>query len=186
MDLSHTLGSSELHFQNNWTNNGLWKEEEEEGEREEVKYPGWHGGVEGRGVERGGEDWMQRASANHDPYVGPRGTSNQHPHSTTDNPFELDSSFCYGANPQQPSHSNSSQIMSYIRAPGDHKYPDSHFLALSSFRGAAPWGGGIRSNGSPYSSRESTRISPDYGSNCWMGQERKRSGEVAGMVGTGE
>uniref|UniRef100_UPI003AB0A4C6 protein shortage in chiasmata 1 ortholog n=1 Tax=Centroberyx gerrardi TaxID=166262 RepID=UPI003AB0A4C6 len=172
--------SFDTHYQKSWTNGDPWKDEEE-GERKEVKSASWsrRGRAVGRVTERGSDEWLQRAQRNRDAYA-------ERLHTAADNPFEMESAFSFGASLQQPAYSDDGQMFSYTAAYSDLQLPDSCYTAygLSSPTGVVPWVGGHSGSDSPSSSTGTARISPNYGSKCWMGQERKRSGEVAGLVGT--
>ncbi|XP_071402352.1 protein shortage in chiasmata 1 ortholog [Centroberyx affinis] len=173
--------SFDTHHQKSWTNGDPWKDEEEEGERKEVKSASWsrRGRAVGRVTERGSDEWLQRAPRNRDAYA-------ERLHTAADNPFEMESPFSFSASLQQPAYSDDGQMFSYTAAYSDLQLPDSCYTAygLSSPTGVAPWVGGHSGSDSPSSSTGTTRISPNYGSKCWMGQERKRSGDSAGLVGT--
>lgn len=158
LDLSSSFGSPDVYLQRSWTSSDPWKEEDREG----VKFSGWRGraGAAGRVVARVNDEWAP---------------------TRLDSPFKLDSTFSYSPILQQPD--NSQQTTRYSTVHCDLQYPDSHHISYSPPE-AMLWGRGQSSVDCLTNSGET--VSVNYGSKCWTGQERKRRGEVAGLVGTGE
>ena len=71
----------------------------------------------------------------------------------------------------------------------DQQHPESlyHCDGLTSPRQtASSWAGQGGDSGSLYGHTGTARVSPDYGTKYWMGHERKRSGEAAGLIASGE
>ncbi|XP_028269790.1 protein shortage in chiasmata 1 ortholog [Parambassis ranga] len=128
---------------------------------QEGKLPGWSSkaGAMGRVVERMTNDWTQQSPP--DDY-----TSYLH---TTNSPLTLDSTFNYSPVLQQPS---SSPIFTQSLVNSDPQHP----LSLHVTSGLPTWSQG----GYDISSFSAA----NYGSRHWKGQERKRSGEPAGLLGS--
>ncbi|KAF7663472.1 hypothetical protein LDENG_00210570 [Lucifuga dentata] len=169
----NSLSSRDDHFQQSCTSSDPW--EEEDREREEVKFPGWSSrtGAVGRVVERGSDEWIQMA---------PTQRNAKYPHTPDDSPFKLDSTFRYSSSVQQ-THDSKSEMF-YTTAYADFQHADSRHISYSlSFPKQillkSPDG-----NDSPSSSGRTLVFSASYGSKCWMGHERKRSGKAAALVGT--
>lgn len=164
LDLSSSFRSPDVHLQRSWTSSDPWREGDRG--REEVKLSGWRGraGAAGAVVERVNDEWAPTKLRS---------------------PFRLDSTFSYGHVLPQPADSRAS---TYSTFHGDLQHPDGRRV---SFRLSPPtevtlWGQGQSGNDCLASRRETTTLSANYGSKCWIGQERKRSGEAAGLAGTGE
>ncbi|XP_029915556.1 protein shortage in chiasmata 1 ortholog [Myripristis murdjan] len=181
-DLSHSFSSSNTLFHKSWTNSDPWKEEGSE--REGMQVANWSRTARavGKVVGKGSDEWTQRVPTSCDTYT-------EYLHTTDDNPFKMESasSSAFHASLSQPAYSSDSQMF-HTSVYTDLHPPNSHNAAhgLSSPTGEGPWGGGHSDNGSPCSGAGTTRICrPNYGSKYWMGQERKRRGEVEGFGGTG-
>ncbi|XP_070759887.1 protein shortage in chiasmata 1 ortholog [Enoplosus armatus] len=164
LDLSSSFGSPDVHVQKSWTSRDPWREEDRG--REEVMFSGWRGraGAVGRVVERVNDEWAQSAPTK------------------LHSPFKLDCTFSYSPIlQQQPANSQM-----YSTVCSDLQHPDSHHVSysLSPPAEALLWGRGQSSNDCLTDSREMLPSSANYGSKCWIGQERKRRGEAAGLVGT--
>ncbi|XP_042344529.1 protein shortage in chiasmata 1 ortholog [Plectropomus leopardus] len=172
LDPSSSFDSPEVLLQRSWTSSDPWKEEDRG--TEEVMFTGWRGraGAAGRVVGRN-DEWMQRAPTN---------INADTPGVPLDSLFKLDSTFSYSPVLQQPA---SSQTSTYSTIYSDLQPPDSHrtSYSLSPSTEVTLWGRGQSSNNCLTKSGETT-ISANYGSKCWMGQESKRRGEAAGLVGT--
>ncbi|XP_062418176.1 protein shortage in chiasmata 1 ortholog [Pungitius pungitius] len=128
--------------------------------REEAPiFSGWGGraGAAGRVVARADGDWAQRAEGEWAQRA--EGDWAQRAASDLGGPFEADPT--YGVSG------------AYSAAFGDLWRPD----GLSPPKQVAPWG--LAPNGG-----ETPTASASYGSRCWAGRERKRSGEAARLVGT--
>ncbi|XP_031705240.1 protein shortage in chiasmata 1 ortholog [Anarrhichthys ocellatus] len=175
LDLSSSFGSPDVPLQRSWTSSDPWREED--GGREEVTFSGWRrrAGAVGRVVGRANDEWTRRAPSNLG--VDARGGVQ------LDGPFQLDSAFSSSHILQQPANS---QTSTHSAVYGDLQHPDVHHrisYGLSPPTEVTLWGRGQNGNDCLTSSRETT-VSAKYGSRCWIGQERKRSGEAAGLVGT--
>ncbi|XP_065818117.1 protein shortage in chiasmata 1 ortholog [Labrus bergylta] len=153
LNLSSSFGSPDVHLQTGW-NREPWREEDRG--RKEVEFSSWRGrtGAIGRVVERINDEWSP---------TKPVGS------------FKLDSVLGYNPVLQQPAASHMttySPVFSGFQDPGSH--------SLSPPAEVSMWDRGLSSFPN---SRETTTGSANYGSKCWFGQERKRHGEVAGLVG---
>ncbi|XP_075961127.1 protein shortage in chiasmata 1 ortholog [Anarhichas minor] len=177
LDLSSSFGSPDVPLQRSWTSSDPWREED--GGREEVTFSGWRrrAGAVGRVVGRANDEWTRRAPSNLG--VDTRGGVQ------LDSPFQLDSAFSSSHILQQPANS---QTSTHSAVYGDLQHPDVHHrisYGLSPPTEVTLWGQGQNGDDCLTSSRETTAtVSANYGSRCWIGQERKRSGEAAGLVGT--
>ncbi|KAM7019117.1 protein shortage in chiasmata 1 ortholog [Tautogolabrus adspersus] len=153
LNLSSSFGSPDVHLQKGW-NREPWREEDRG--RKEVEFSSWRGrtGAVGRVVERINDEWTP---------TKPVGS------------FKLDSVLGYNSVLQQPAASDMttySTVFSGFQDPGSQ--------SLSPPAEVTMWG---RGQSSFPNSGETTTVSANYGSKCWLGQERKRNGEVAGLVG---
>nr|XP_033475528.1 protein shortage in chiasmata 1 ortholog [Epinephelus lanceolatus] len=173
LDLSSSFGSPEVHLQRSCSD--PWKEEDRG--TGEVKFSGWGGraGAAGRVVGRVNDEWTPRATN--------KQTHSYMPGVLLNSPFKLDSTFSYSPILQQPTNS---QMSTYATVYSDLQHPDSHHVShdLSAHTEVMLWGQGQSSNNSLTNSGETTKVSAIYGSKCWIGQERKRRGEAAGLVAT--
>ncbi|KAM9360190.1 protein shortage in chiasmata 1 ortholog [Symphorus nematophorus] len=165
LDLSSSFGSPDVPVQGSWTSSDLWKEDGRG--TEEVKFSPWRGraGAMGGIVERVNDEWTQRVPTK------------------LDGPFKLDSTFSYSPILQQPANSHMSThstVYSYPQQTRSHRIS----FSLSPPTEVMFQGRSQSSNDCHTNIREATTISAKYGSKCWIGQERKRSGEAAGLVGT--
>ncbi|XP_030274242.1 protein shortage in chiasmata 1 ortholog isoform X4 [Sparus aurata] len=155
LDLSSSFGKPDLHREWNWTSSDPWKEEDRG--RDEVKLSGWTGraGAVGGVVERVKNVWTT---------------------TKLDSPFKLDSTFSYSPILQQPADSQMSTY-STVQHPDSHpiSYDQSPPVEVTLWDRGQSSSHGLTSGG--------TTVSANYGSKCWIGQERKRSGEAAGLVG---
>lgn len=171
LDLSSSFSSPDVQLQSSWTSRDPWQEEDRG--REEVAFSGWRrrAGAVGRVVERVNDEWAQKAPTN---------LNADTPGVHLDSPFKLDSTFGYSPVLQQPVNS---QMSTYSTV-----YTDNPHISYgpSPPTQATLWSQSRSSFNCLTSSREATAFSTNYGSKCWIGQERKRRGEAAGLVGTGE
>ncbi|XP_036953332.1 protein shortage in chiasmata 1 ortholog isoform X4 [Acanthopagrus latus] len=155
LDLSSSFGKPDVHREWSWTSSDPWKEEDRG--RDEVKPSGWTGraGAVGGVVERVKDGWTP---------------------TKLNSPFKLDSTFCYSPILQQPADSH---VSTYAIV----QHPDSHHISydLSPPAEVTLWDRGQSSSYGLTSG--GTTVSANYGPKCWIGQERKRSGEAAGLVG---
>ncbi|KAM4745902.1 protein shortage in chiasmata 1 ortholog [Anableps anableps] len=161
-DLNGSFCSPIIDLQKNWTRGDPWKEE---------MFPVWRGraGAAGRVVERVNDVWTLRDSPNNSSsYL-----------QTSDSPVILDSRFSSSPVLLHPANSHtSSHPVSY----SDLQHPQgSHFIfsrspptdaMLDQSYNSIPWSGGMAAGSS------------SYGPRFWKGQERKRSGVTAGLVGS--
>ncbi|XP_054467380.1 protein shortage in chiasmata 1 ortholog [Anoplopoma fimbria] len=174
LDLSSSFGSPDVPLQRSWTSSDPWREEDRG--REEVTFSGWRrrAGAVGRVVGRVNDEWTPRAPTNLS--ADTRGVR-------MESPFKLDSTFTYSHILQQPANS---QISTHSAVYSDLQYPDINHISFSLSPPAEVerWGRGQNSDEYLTRSAEKTPISANYGSKCWIGQERKRRGEAAGLVGT--
>ena len=158
LDLSSSFRKPDVHREWSWTSSDPWKEEDRG--RDEVKPSGWTGraGAVGGVVERVKDGWTP---------------------TKLNSPFKLDSTFCYSPILQQPADSH---VSTYAIV----QHPDSHHISydLSPPAEVTLWDRGQSSSYGLTSG--GTTVSANYGPKCWIGQERKRSGEAAGLVGAGE
>ncbi|XP_076007238.1 protein shortage in chiasmata 1 ortholog [Genypterus blacodes] len=156
-----SFSSPDQHLQRRWASNDPWEEEKA---RERVKFPDWssRAGAVGRVVERESNEWIQGAPTNCNTYA-------KYLHTTSNSPFKLDSTLGYSCRVQEPQEANA---YSGLQLAGSSLTQD-----LLSSQGPAD-------NDTASSSGGTTRFSARYGTKCWLGQERKRSGEVASLVGT--
>ncbi len=154
-------GNSNVHLQSCWTSNDPWTERDSN--REQVKFSGWRGraGAVGGVVERVNE-WTQRATA------------------MLDSPVKLDSTFSYSPILQQPADSH---VSTYSTV----QHPEIRHISCSPSLPAEVmlWGRSQSSNHFLTNTGVTTTGSPKYGAKFWIGQERKRSVEAAGLVETG-
>uniref|UniRef100_UPI0037E8A9FC protein shortage in chiasmata 1 ortholog n=1 Tax=Semicossyphus pulcher TaxID=241346 RepID=UPI0037E8A9FC len=162
LDLSSSFGSPEVHLQRVWAGRDPWREEERGGK--EVEFSCWRtrAGAVGRVVERVNNEWTP---------------------TKPESPFRLASTFSYSPVLQQPARSHLttySTVYNGIQHPGSRCIP----YGLSPSPEVVMWGQGQSSDLYFTNSAETTTVSANYGSKCWLGQERKRRGEAAGLVGT--
>lgn len=161
LDLGSSFGDPDVHVQRSWTSSDPWKEEY--GGTGQVEFSGWRGraGVAGGVVQRVNDEWTQSAQAK------------------LDSPFKLDSMFRCSPILQQPANSCMSTYSTV-------QHPDSHHISssLNPPTEVMLWGRGHSSNLT--GTGGTATASANYGSKCWIGQERKRSGEAEGVVGAGE
>ncbi|XP_068189791.1 protein shortage in chiasmata 1 ortholog [Antennarius striatus] len=136
------------------TSSGPWRKESG---REEWNFSGYRGKTV-EAVEREDDEWPQRALG------------------TMDSPFQLDS-FAYS--PFSPQHPTSGYTSMYSTVQQTLQHSAS--LRLSTPNEVMLWG---RVQSSNHRQRGGTTTnSAYYGSKCWIGQERKRNGELPGSVG---
>uniref|UniRef100_A0A4W6ECT2 Shortage in chiasmata 1 n=1 Tax=Lates calcarifer TaxID=8187 RepID=A0A4W6ECT2_LATCA len=163
LDLSCSFGSQDVYLQRSWASGDPW--------REEVKSSGWRSraGAAGRVVGRVNDEWTLRPPPNLNNYTN-------YLHTANDSPLKLDSTFRYSPVLQQLP-DVTSQMCTNSSVCSDFQHPSSRHItcSLSPPTGVTLWGRGQSSR---------TKVSPMYGSKCWIGRERKRSGEAAGLVGT--
>lgn len=164
LDLSSSFGGPDGLLQRSWTHSDPLKEED--GGRGQVTFSGWRGraGAVGGVVERVNDEWPQRAPAK------------------LDGLFKMEPTFSYSPVLQQQANSHMSTVHRDLHHPDIHRIS----YSLSPPTEVMPWGRGQSSKHYLTSTAETTAASATYGSKFWMGQERKRSGEAAGLVGTGE
>ncbi|XP_040898476.1 protein shortage in chiasmata 1 ortholog [Toxotes jaculatrix] len=171
-DLSCSFGGPDVYLQRSWSNSDLW--------REEVKFSGWRSkaGAVGRVVRRVNHEWALGAPPDFSDYTN-------YLHATEDSPLKLDSTLRYSPVMQQLP-DVSSQMSTYSTFCSDLQHPDSHHItgSLSPPSGVTLWGCSQSSSDCLSNSGHIATVSPKYGSKCWMGQERKRSGEAAHLFGT--
>ncbi|MEQ2182149.1 hypothetical protein GOODEAATRI_019260 [Goodea atripinnis] len=160
-DLNWSFGSPIIDLQKNWTRRDPWEEEK--------KVPSWTGraGAAGRVVERVNDVWMLRESPDKFcSYLHTAGT----PVIPSYSPFLL----------QAANGHTSSRPVIY----SDLQHPQScHFMYSYSPTTEVMWdqsydciaGSGGMAVGSPYN-----------GPRFWKGQEKKRSADAAGLVGSGQ
>ncbi|XP_070689528.1 protein shortage in chiasmata 1 ortholog [Pempheris klunzingeri] len=156
LDFSSSFGSPDVHLRRSWTSSSPWKEEARG--REEVKFPGWRGraGAAGAVVERVNNEWAP---------------------TKLPSPFKLDSAFSHSHALQQPASGHTSLYSSFH---ADLQHPVSHraSFGLSPPAEVTLWeDDGLTNRG------ETATRSANYGPKCWIGKERRRSGEAAGLVG---
>ncbi|XP_069379560.1 protein shortage in chiasmata 1 ortholog [Paralichthys olivaceus] len=169
-DLSCSFGSPDVHLQSSWADREL--------QREEGTFSGLksRAGAVGRVVRRVSDKWTLGPPPNHSGFTNYLNTAD-------DSPLKLDSTCRFS--PQQPP-DVSTQISAYSTVCGDFfRHPNNHHITCSlspPTTGVTPWGQGESIDVSGIGGM--TAISPMYGSRCWVGRERKRSGEAAGLVGT--
>uniref|UniRef100_A0A668UJC5 Shortage in chiasmata 1 n=2 Tax=Oreochromis aureus TaxID=47969 RepID=A0A668UJC5_OREAU len=158
LDLSDTFGSSDVCFQRSWTSNDPW--------REDGKISGWRSiaGAVGRVVERSVNGWTHKTPLNDC-------TISLHP---ADNLLKLDSTFSYSTSLQQPA---SPQTSTYPTLYKDFNPPSQHVTSSLSTPTGILWG-------HDHVGGEMASLSANYGSRYWTGQERKRSREAAGLIGS--
>ncbi|XP_023262452.1 uncharacterized protein C9orf84-like, partial [Seriola lalandi dorsalis] len=170
-DLSSSFGSPDVSLERSWTSGHPWKEK--------VKFSGCtsRAGAVGRVVRRVNNEWTLSPPPNLDGYTN-------YLHTADDNPLKLDSTFRYSPVLQQLA-DVSGQMSTYSTVCSDLQHPINHHITsnLSPPIEVTLWGQGHSSKDS-LSYTGGITTSPKYGSKCWMGQERKRSGEAAGLVGT--
>ncbi|XP_053277060.1 protein shortage in chiasmata 1 ortholog [Pleuronectes platessa] len=170
-DLSCSFGSPDVHLQSSWTGG---KRRTEEGTFSGLKS---RAGAVGRVVRRVNDQWTLGPPSNHSGFTN-------YLHTADDSPLELDSTFRHS--PQQPP-DVSTQISAFSTICGDFQHPNNLHITCSlspPTAGVTSWGRG-ESNDSFVSSIGGMKAtSPQYGSRCWIGRERKRSGEAAGLSGT--
>ncbi|KAI9513783.1 hypothetical protein NQZ68_039447 [Dissostichus eleginoides] len=171
LDVSTSFSSPEdLHPpQRSWTSSGQWREED----REEGKFSGWRSrtGAVGRVVGRVNSEWTPKVPTILNTHTPGRKS-----------PFELDSTLSFSPNAmQQPAHSHMSRHSPVYSV----HHPDNHVTySLSPPAEVTLWGQGQSSNDFLTNSRDTAMIPTNYGSKCWIGQERKRRGEAAGLIET--
>lgn len=180
LDLScQSCSSPDVFLQRSWASS---QAEENKG-RDEVKFCGWRSraGAVGRVVERLNDEWTLRAPTNLSDYT-------KYLHMTDDSPLKLDSTFSYSPIPQQPANKVTSQMPTYSTVYSGLQCADSHHISysLSPPTEVTLWGRGQSDNDYLPISGGWTRASSNYGSRCWVGQERKRGEEAAGLVRTGK
>lgn len=161
LDLSSSFGTPSVAFQRSWPRSDLWKGELRG--REEVNVSVWGGraGAVGGVVQRDKDDWTQR------------------PQTRLDRPYKLDSMLSNSSILPQSADRYTSMYTTV-------QYPDIHNVTsrLSPPTEVVLWD---HSHSSDLTSRGGTAtVSASYGSKCWKGRERKRSGEAAGVFGAGK
>ncbi|XP_040010710.1 protein shortage in chiasmata 1 ortholog isoform X2 [Xiphias gladius] len=173
LDLSCSFASPDVYPQRSWTSGDPFREEE-------VKFSGWRSraGAVGRVVRRVNNEWTLRPPPNLSGYTNDLYT-------TDDSPLTVDPPFRYSPVQQQLPDVNS-QRFTYSTVCTDLQHMNGHHIpcGLSPPTGVTLWGRGQRSNDCLSDSGGMTTVSPKYGSKCWIGRERKRSGAAAGLVGT--
>ncbi|XP_060927905.1 protein shortage in chiasmata 1 ortholog [Limanda limanda] len=170
-DLSCSFGSTDVHLESSWTGR--------ERRREEGTFSGLksRAGAVGRVVRRVNDQWTRGPPPNHSGFTN-------YLHTADDSPLKLDSTFRYS--PQQPP-DVSTQISAYSTVCSDFQHPNNlhNTCSLSPpTAGVTPWGRGESNDDYVSSIGGMTATSPQYGSRCLIGRERKRSGEAAGLAGT--
>ncbi|XP_071339672.1 protein shortage in chiasmata 1 ortholog isoform X2 [Trachinotus anak] len=174
LDLSSSFGSPDVYLERSWTSGDPWKEE--------VKFPGWRSrtGAVGRVVRRVNNECTLSSPLNLGGYTS-------YLHTTDGSPLKLDTTFRYSPVLQQLP-DISGQTSSYSTVFSDFQRPNSHHITCGQSprpsTGVTLWGRAQTSNNCLSDSGGITTVSPMYGSKCWIGQERKRSGEAVGLVGT--
>lgn len=163
LHLNSSFGSPDVYLQSCWSSSDPQKEQD--GSREQVKFSGRRGrtGASGGVVQRVNDEWTQGSPTK------------------LNCPFKLDSTFSYSPILQQPA---SSHMSTYSA----DQHPDTHHISYGQSIPAEfmLWGRGQSSEQCLTSIRGTSTVSTNYGSTFWIGQERKRSVEAAGLVGTGE
>ncbi|CAB1426361.1 unnamed protein product [Pleuronectes platessa] len=170
-DLNCSFGSPDVHLQSSWTGG---KRRTEEGTFSGLKS---RAGAVGRVVRRVNDQWTLGPPSNHSGFTN-------YLHTADDSPLELDSTFRHS--PQQPP-DVSTQISAFSTICGDFQHPNNLHITCSlspPTAGVTPWGRGESNDGFVSSIGGMKATSPQYGSRCWIGRERKRSGEAAGLSGT--
>ncbi|KAG7221310.1 hypothetical protein INR49_017377 [Caranx melampygus] len=164
LDLSSSFGSPDVSLESSWTSRDLWEEE--------VTFSGLksRAGAVGRVVRRVNNEWTLSPPPNLSSYT------NYLP-PTDHSPLRLDSTFSYTPI-LQPLPQVRGQMAMFSTALSDLQHPITS--RLSPPTGATLWG----QNSNDHLSGDMTTPSPKYGSKCWIGQERKRSGDAAGLVET--
>ncbi|XP_074525765.1 protein shortage in chiasmata 1 ortholog [Halichoeres trimaculatus] len=154
LDLSSSFSSPEGEPMRSWTSRDLWREEEDRVGKE-VEFCGWTGRAGASGRA------VERRNTEWTP-------------TKPDRPFRLDSVLGFSPLQEQPAAGHMiTAAYSGLQNPGGH----GAVYGLSPHADAMMWSQG-------QSSRETTAASAQYGSRCWLGQERKRSREEAGLMGT--
>ncbi|CAJ1069311.1 protein shortage in chiasmata 1 ortholog isoform X2 [Xyrichtys novacula] len=163
LDLSTSFGSPEVHLQRSWPSRDPW--EEECRVDREVEFYGWKGraGAVGRVIERLNDEWTP---------------------TKPESPFKLDSMLGYS--PFQQPASTSMITYSSVYSGLQHPAICTTSYSMSPPAGVMMWGRSQSSDICSSNSGETTTVSTNYGSKCWLGRERKRSGEVADLPGAGE
>uniref|UniRef100_A0AAQ5WVV6 Protein shortage in chiasmata 1 ortholog n=1 Tax=Amphiprion ocellaris TaxID=80972 RepID=A0AAQ5WVV6_AMPOC len=161
--LSCSFGSPDVGFQKSWTSGDPWRE---------GKLPGCRSraGVVGRVVERAGDGWTQRAPPNNYP-------SYLH---TADSPLKLNPTFSDSPVLQQPARG---QISTHPAVYSDLQDPLHHHLSCSVSPPTGNTWARETLNDCFFRSGGLMAAPANFGSRCWIGQERKRSGETAGLFG---
>ncbi|CAK6959730.1 protein shortage in chiasmata 1 ortholog [Scomber scombrus] len=164
LDLGCSFGTPDL--QRSWTSSDLWKEDDRS--RDKVTFSGWRGrsGAVGRVVGRVDDEWAHRVPPNLNEYTNYLQTA-------PDSPLKLESTFSYSPVLQQPANT---QTSTFSAGHGD--------LGLSLPAEVTLWGRGQSGQDFPSNLGGISRLPANYGSKCWIGHERKRNGEAAGLVGT--
>ncbi|XP_041854382.1 protein shortage in chiasmata 1 ortholog isoform X2 [Melanotaenia boesemani] len=162
LDSSLSFGSPDVYVQTSWTSSDLWREENR------FSLQKRRAGAAGRVVERVNHEWTPLND--YTSYLQP-----------TDSPLKLDPTNNYNLILQQPCNtqrSPHSTVFSDIQTPHSHHFP----CGLSPLTDLT-WGH-KKSTDESFSRGDMTVVSVNYGSKCWKGQERKRSGEAANLVGS--
>ncbi|XP_027133830.1 protein shortage in chiasmata 1 ortholog isoform X2 [Larimichthys crocea] len=159
LDLSSFFGSQDLHLQKSRDNSDPWKGDDRG--REGVMFSGWRGrsGVTGGVIERGNDECIQRAPVK------------------LDSLFKLDSIFSYSPIRQQPEY-----MSTYSAVHSDLMHHRISYCGSPQME--VMLSGRSQSSNHCLTNSVETTVSANYGSKCWIGKERKRSGEDAGLVGT--
>ncbi|XP_047197297.1 protein shortage in chiasmata 1 ortholog [Hippoglossus stenolepis] len=170
-DLSCSFGGPDVHLQSSWTGGEL--------QREELTFSGLksRAGAVGRVVRRVNDQWTLGPPPNQSGFAN-------YLHTADDSPLKLDSTFRYSP---QPPPDVSTQISAYSTVCVDFQQTNNLHITCSlspPTAGVTAWGRAESNDDYVSSIGGMTATSPQYGSRCWIGRERKRSGEAAGLVGT--
>ncbi|XP_058492394.1 protein shortage in chiasmata 1 ortholog isoform X2 [Solea solea] len=169
-----SFGNPDGFLQSSWPSGEFWGKEE--------TFSGWRSttGAVGRVIRRVNDEWKLGPPLN-------LSGNTSCLYNTEDSPLKLDSTLRSSPVLQQLPDVNT-QMPRYSSVLSDLQHPNIHHITcslLSPPTGVTLWspqrsGQGCRSN-----SNRIKVISPKYGSKkCWIGRERKRSGEAADVVGT--
>ncbi|KAK2901796.1 hypothetical protein Q8A73_011542 [Channa argus] len=159
-----SFSTPDVDLQRSWTSS----------QSKEMNFHGWgsRAGAVGKVIERVSDEWTCKAPTSLNGY-------NDYLYISDDSPLKPDTTFSYSSILQQAN----SQMSTSTTVYRDFHSIDDHQIScnMSPQAGAMMWGQNRGDKDRLSNSGGMTTVSK-YGSKCWIGQERKRSEEAAGLV----